>query len=100
MRAVNDGVEFLTILMDTPPNDEAQQARVVALSLAHCTAMVTLLRASNEENHAANVEAAIGVTMGLVANELGRETLANAIDWARRELRADIALPDLRSFQN
>jgi hypothetical protein len=85
---------------DSSVKDEAQQARVVALSLAHCTSIVTLLRASRQEELAAGVEAAIGATMGLVANELGRETLTKAMDWARGELHADIELPDLRAYHN
>lgn len=89
-----------SVCRDPSVNDEAQQARVVALSLAHCSTMVTLLRASRQEELASGVEAAIGATLGLVAKELGRETLAKAMDWAREELHAEIELPDLRAYNN
>lgn len=94
------GIQFDTALGGSGARNEAEQARVVALSLAHCSSMAKLLRANRQEELAAGVEAAIGATMGLVAAELGRETLAKAINWARQELHAEIELPDLSVYNN
>ncbi len=62
--------------------DKAYQARVAALSIAQCTTAVNLLRAHAQDVHAENMEAAINVVVSLVAKELGRETLAQAMSWA------------------
>lgn len=90
----------MALSTETLPLNKSHQARVVALSVAHCSAMASLLRASHHDEHAANVEAAISITLSLVANQIGRETMASAIDWARNELDTDIELPDLRAFTN
>ena len=90
----------MAISVETLPLERCHQARVVALSVAHCSAMASLLRASRQDEHASNVEAAITVTLSLVANQVGRETMAEAIDWARNELDVEIELPDLRALAN
>ena len=66
--------------------DKIYQARVAALSLAQCNTVVTLLRAHGEDEQADNMESAISVVASIVSNELGKETLANAISWASNEI--------------
>ena len=66
--------------------DKIYQARVAALSLAQCNTVVTLLRAHGEDEQADNMESAISVVVSIVSNELGKETLANAISWASNEI--------------
>ena len=62
--------------------DETYQARIAALSIIQCTTVVKFLRAHDQNEHAENVEAAIGVVAAIFSVELGRETLAQAIEWA------------------
>ncbi len=66
--------------------DKIYQARVAALSLAQCNTVVTLLRAHGQDEQADNMESAISVVVSIVSNELGKETLANAISWASDEI--------------
>ncbi len=66
--------------------DKTYQARVAALSLSQCTTVVNLLRAHQQEVHAENMEAAINVVASLISNELGRDTLAQAMSWVSDEL--------------
>jgi hypothetical protein len=66
--------------------DKIYQARVAALSLAQCNTVVTLLRAHGQDEQANNMESAISVVVSIVSNELGKETLANAISWASDEI--------------
>jgi hypothetical protein len=69
-----------------PLQDKTYQARVAALSLAQCNTVVTLLRAHGQDEQADNMESAISVVVSIVSNELGKETLANAISWASDEI--------------
>ena len=62
--------------------DKTYQARVTALSIAQCTAVVKFLRANGQNEHAENVEAAINMVVAIVSNELGRDILAQAMSWA------------------
>ncbi len=66
--------------------DKTNQARVAAMSLSQCTTVVNLLRAHQQEVHADNMEAAISVVASLISNELGRDTLAQAVSWVSDEL--------------
>ena len=75
--------------------DKTYQARVAALSLSQCTTVVNLLRAHEQDVHAENMEAAINVVVSLVAKELGRETLAQAMSWASDELGGSAELSQL-----
>ncbi len=77
--------------------DKAYQARVAALSIAQCTTVVNLLRARGQDAHANNVEAAMNVVVSLVANELGRETLAQAMSWVSDELGDSTELSQLKT---
>ncbi len=65
--------------------DKTYQARIAALSIIQCTTFVNYLRAHNQNEHAENVETAIGVVTALFSDEVGRETLAQAIKWASDE---------------
>ena len=65
--------------------DKTYQARIAALSIIQCTTFVNYLRAHDQNEHAENVETAIGVVAAIFSDELGRETLAQAIKWASDE---------------
>lgn len=67
-------------------HDKTYQARVAALSLAQCNTVVSLLRAHGQSEHADQMEAAMSVVVSIVSNELGRETLARAMNWASDEI--------------
>ena len=47
---------------------------------------VNLLRAHEQDVHAENMEAAISVVASLISNELGRDTLAQAMSWVSDEV--------------
>ena len=61
--------------------DETYQARVAALSIAQCTTVVNFLRAHDQDEHAENVEAAINAVIAIISDELGRDALAQAMQW-------------------
>ncbi len=65
--------------------EKTYQARIAALSIIQCTTIMNYLRAHDQNEHANNVETAIGVVAALFSDELGRETLAQAIKWASDE---------------
>ncbi len=65
--------------------DKTYQARIAALSIIQCTTVVNYLRAHDQNEHAKNIETAIGVVAALFSDELGRERLAQAIKWASDE---------------
>ncbi|MEM7224989.1 MAG: hypothetical protein AAF495_18570 [Pseudomonadota bacterium] len=77
--------------------DKTHQARIAALSLAQCNSVVTLLRAHGQDGHADGMEAALNMVMTIVAEELGRDTLSQAIAWASDELGRGA---DLRALVN
>ncbi len=79
--------------------DKTYQARIAALSIIQCTTFVNYLRAHDQCEHAENVEAAIGVVTTLVSDELGRETLAQAIKWASDEA-GGVKLPESLSVRH
>lgn len=74
---------------------KSHQARVAALSLAQCATAVTLLRAHGENEHANSMEAAISMVVSIVSNQLGRDTVAQAMRWASDELGSDADLSGL-----
>ena len=80
--------------------DKTYQARVAALSLAQCNTVVTLLRAHGQDEQADNMAAAISVVVSIVAKELGRETLANAMSWASEEIGHANGLSHLMATQH
>jgi len=61
--------------------DETYQARIAALSMAHGIALAKLLRAHGRDTHADNVEAALHELENIVAREVGRRALAEAMSW-------------------
>ncbi len=61
--------------------DETYQARVAALSIAQCATVANFLRARDQDEHAENVEAAINAVIAIISDELGRDTLAQAMEW-------------------
>ena len=61
--------------------DQTYHARVAALSMAHGAALVKLLRAHSQDIHAANVQAALHDLDAIVAREVGRLALGEAMSW-------------------
>lgn len=59
---------------------------MTALSLAQCATAVTLLRAHGQDEHADSMEAAISMVVSIVSNQLGRDTVEQAMRWASDEL--------------
>ena len=66
--------------------DKIHQARVAALSIAQCSAVIHLLRAHGETEHAECMETAISMVASIVSNELGSDALADAVNWVSHEL--------------
>ena len=64
-------------------------ARLAALSILNCSNCMKLLRAHGLTDHANNLEAALDALTELLSSELGRERLADAMDWASNELWSD-----------
>lgn len=57
-------------------------ARMAALWIMHGTACVRLLKAHGRKLHAENFEAALREYVDIIADEVGRDTLTEAMDWA------------------
>lgn len=57
-------------------------ARMAALWIMHGTACIKLLRAHGRSLHADNFEAALREFVDIIADEVGRDTLTEAMDWA------------------
>lgn len=66
-------------------SDRVREARITAVSLAHGGALAKLLRAHGCAAEADNLEAALQRVFGIMAAELGRETLSEALRWASAE---------------
>lgn len=60
--------------------DQTHYAKVAALSIAHGSALVKLLRAHGRDRHAANVEAALDEFVEIVSNEVGPRILTQAMN--------------------
>ena len=54
---------------------------MAALSIAQSRTIVNLLHARGQDEHADNVEAAINAVIAIISDELGRDTLAQAMKW-------------------
>lgn len=65
--------------------DQTYHARVAALSIAHGSALAKLLRAHGRDVHADNVEAALNEFVGIVTDEVGPQTLTQAMNWVSAE---------------
>lgn len=57
-------------------------ARMAALWIIHGTACIKLLRTHGRGLHADNFEAALREFVDIIAGEVGRDTLTDAMDWA------------------
>ena len=57
-------------------------ARMAALWILHGTACVKLLKAHGRKLHAENFEAALREYVDIIADEVGEDTLSEAMDWA------------------
>ena len=57
-------------------------ARVAALSLLNARSCGELLRDSGERRHALNWDAAVDALSEILVRSIGRERLADALDWA------------------
>lgn len=61
-------------------------ARMAALWIMHGTACIKLLRAHGRTLHADNFEAALREFVDIIADEVGRDTLTEAMDWAAGQI--------------
>ncbi len=66
--------------------DRQHDARVAALWILHGGTCVKLLRAHGREGHAQSFAAALDEVAAIVADQVGRETLTEAMDWASDQL--------------
>lgn len=65
---------------------EHNNARMAALWIMHGTACVKLLKANGRELHADNFEAALREFVDIIADEVGRDNLSEAMDWAAAQV--------------
>jgi hypothetical protein len=72
-------------------NKISRDPRIAALWLVHSRCCADLLRAHGHDQHAANYEAAMQELTEILAEAVGRMSLASAIDWASENLWADRA---------
>lgn len=61
--------------------EESERARLAAASLAQGAAMANLLRAYGRGEHASQLEAALAELTDIIAEQVGREALSDALDW-------------------
>jgi hypothetical protein len=66
--------------------DREHDARVAALWILHGGSCVKLLRAHGRLGHADSFEAALNEVATIVADQVGRDTLSAAMDWASNQL--------------
>ena len=67
-------------------HDRTQSAKLSALWILHGRACVRLLRAHGQEDHAVNFDAALDQITEILAADVGKQTLVDAMDWATDEL--------------
>jgi hypothetical protein len=65
---------------------EDHDARMAALWIMHGTACVKLLKAHGRMIHAENFEAALREFVDIIADEVGRDNLSAAMDWAATQV--------------
>ncbi|MEM7169893.1 MAG: hypothetical protein AAF530_06960 [Pseudomonadota bacterium] len=65
--------------------DNVYHARIAALSMAQCASVVTFLRSHGEQDHAASVDQAIERMTEILAAELGRDVLTQAMNWVSEQ---------------
>lgn len=73
--------------------DRDQQARVAALSMAHCTAVANLLRAHGRHDHAESIEVALREASRIVSESVGADALAEARRWVTGRIWATDEIP-------
>lgn len=61
-------------------------ARMAALWIMHGTACVKLLKEHGRTLHADNFEAALREFMDIIGDEVGRDNLSAAMDWAAAQV--------------
>jgi hypothetical protein len=61
--------------------DRDHQARVAALSMAHCTTVANLLRAHGKHVHAESLEESLREASRIVSEAVGAEAMAEAMRW-------------------
>lgn len=66
--------------------DRFRQARMAALSMAHCTAVARMLRTSGRGGHADKLESALDEAERILGEQVGRETLSAARAWVTAEI--------------
>lgn len=66
--------------------DRDHQARVAALSMAHCTAVANLLRAHGKHAHAESLEESLREASRIVSEAVGAETMAAAKRWVTGQI--------------
>jgi hypothetical protein len=69
-------------LADVETIELQRAARVAALSLLNARSCGELLRDSGEHRHALNWDAAVDALSEILVRSIGRERLADALDWA------------------
>ena len=79
-----DGLRYRH-LADLEAVELQRAARVAALSLLNARSCGELLRDSGEDRHALNWDAAIDALSEILVRSIGRERLADALDWASDE---------------
>ena len=75
--------------MRDPVQNDTYNARVAAVSMAHGSALVQLLRAHGKSDHAENLAAALGEVFRIVSADIGPETLAEAMRWVATQSSDD-----------
>ena len=65
---------------------ENNNARMAALWIMDGTACVKLLKAHGRSLHAENFEAALREFVDIIAHEVGRDNLSEAMDWAAAQV--------------
>jgi len=65
---------------------EHNNARMAALWIMHGTACVKLLKSHGRSLHADNFEAALREFVDIIADEVGRDNLSEAMDWAAAQV--------------
>jgi propanediol dehydratase small subunit len=71
---------------DRIPSNLPADPRIAALWIVHGRACADLLRTHGRHRHAQNFEEAIAEITEIIAREVGRERLSEAMDWATENL--------------
>ncbi len=66
-------------------SEKIYHARIAALSMAQCAAVVTFLRSHGEDHHATQVDEAMDRMTEILAQELGMEVLTQAMNWVSEQ---------------